>query len=150
MNPQAYAIHAVNWVNLLIPGHFPEAAKLISEQCIYSYQGQVLTGSALIGAFLESHARALRELDSIEYLPGTLKECSVQGVMVSVSDKISLNGREHIYRDQLLVRMAMNGAIWNVVHLEHNPIPEERARLREFLDSAGPSLSASAFPLESH
>ena len=141
MNENDYSAKAVAFVNLLVPMHFDEAAELISDQCTYSYQDKILAGSSVINAFKESHEKAVRELDSIEYLSASVKESGPNGIILSVSDKIALNGKSHIYRDQLEIRMERSGMAWKVVHLAHLPISEERAQLREFLQLAGPKHS---------
>jgi hypothetical protein len=138
MSEYDYSADAAAWVNLLVPGHFDEAAKLISDACTYNYKDQILRGSSVIEAFVESHAKATKELDSIEYLPGVPKEFLADGALISVADKIRLNGKTHIYRDQLRVRMQSNGSKWRVVELQHLPIAEERTQLQEFLKAAGP------------
>lgn len=135
-----HAEKALSWVNLLVPGHFDEAAKMISPDCRYDYQGEILMGPAVIRAFIESHERASRELDSIEYLPAKALEAGPGGVLVAVADKISLNGRNHTYNDRLRVKMEKLGNGWMVTELQHLPIAEERARLKEFLQAVGPKL----------
>jgi hypothetical protein len=135
MNDLDYSPNAVAWVNLLVPGKFQEAEKLISELCTYAYRSEVLRGPSIINAFIESHKKASRDLDSIEYLPGAIVDFGPEGALIAVADKISLNGKTHVYNDRLLVRMEMTGTEWKVVELHHLPIKEERDKLKDFLES---------------
>jgi hypothetical protein len=125
------------WVNLLVPGHFVDAEKLVSPKCQYAYKAGVLRGQSVVKAFIESHESASQELDSIEYLPGEPHKIGPDGVLVVVTDRISINGKSHLYKDRLLVKMELIGNQWQVVQLQHLPIAEGRSRLHEFLTSAG-------------
>ena len=133
MQHQDYSMFAEAWVNLLVPGRFSDAEKLISARCTYSYKNEMLRGPEILKAFMESHENAERTLDAIEYLPAAAKSFDREGVLVSVADKLFLNGKTHLYRDRLLVRMEDENGQWNVVEVKHLPIPEERAKLGEFL-----------------
>jgi ribosomal protein S18 acetylase RimI-like enzyme len=129
---------AVDFVNLLVPGRFEEAGSWLCETSEYSYGGSVLIGADLLKPFMDSHNRALQELDAIEYLPGKVDSVDGHSVTVRVFDKIRLNGQTHIYSDRLSVTMKSNGARWSVVRIEHLPIQEEKDRLGRFLKTAGP------------
>jgi hypothetical protein len=132
-----YSKEAAAWVNLLVPGHFAEAAAQISNECVYQYNGENLTGPAVIGAFLQSHERAKRDLDEISYWPATCADCDENGALVKVADQLTLNGQTHVYNDRLRIRMQPDGERWKVIGIEHLPIPEEREGLKEFLRNAG-------------
>ena len=132
-----YSLQAAAWVNLLVPGRFSEAKAQVAEHCTYDYQNQALRGPDLVQAFVESDRKAEEQLDSIEYLRSVPAEFSSAGALIAVADRLTLNGKNHTYRDRLLVKMSLG----KVVRVEHQPIAEERRRLKEFLESAGPKLT---------
>ena len=138
MDSKNYSKAAIDWIDLLIPEGFNRAADLISDKCNYKYMGQILVGKEVINPFIENHEKALQQLDAIEYQRAIVKEITSDGVAAAVSDKIYLNGKTHIYHDELFVRMEKINSSWLVVYIEHRPIPEERVKLRNFLDSNGP------------
>lgn len=130
---------AVEFVNMLVPGHFDDAEKWIDDHCTYAYQDKILRGTQVLGAFKESHDGAAKKLDSIEYLPGEIEEALPDGAIVGVADRISLNGKMHVYRDRLKVRFAQSNDLFKIIQIEHLPIQAERDQLNVFLDEAGPN-----------
>ena len=138
MSKVDYSSFAAAWVNLLVPGKFAEAEKLISDECVYNYKNEALRGPSIVNAFVESHHNAEQQLDCVEYLPGVATQTGPDGVLVAVADKLSLNGKIHVYNDRLLVRMEMIGMDWQVLEVQHRPMQEERDKLKMFFETAGP------------
>ena len=129
---------ALTFVNLLGPEFFIDAEKWLRPSSEYYFSGSVLRGVSLLSAFKESHAKAMRELDAVEYLPGTILAISEDSMIVGVSDKLLLNKKTHIYSDRLAVALKRDAQGVYVARIEHLPIQEERDKLKNFLQSAGP------------
>jgi hypothetical protein len=126
---------ALDFVNSLVPDRFELAGARLSETCEYYYSGKVLRGEAIIKAFEESHERAKKILDDILYLPGVVDAIDGNTITIKVSDKISLKGRNHTYRDRLAVTTIESDKGWVVSRIEHLPYEEERQKLRDFVEN---------------
>ncbi len=129
---------SLHFVNSLVPGRFDEAKLMLAKNCEYQYQGKILRGSEIINAFEESHEKATATLDKIEYQEGQVFSQTSDEVVMKVFDKISLNGKTYTYSDRLAIKAICQDQAWQVTSIEHRPFKEERAKLNEFLASAGP------------
>lgn len=127
--------HAVEFVNMLVPGRFELARSRLASNCEYHYSGKVLRGDAIIDAFEVSHEKAKKELDRIDYLPASVNAIEGDTIVVGVSDRIKLKGDEHVYSDRLAIDVLLTDSGWFITRIEHRPFAEERRKLHEFLET---------------
>lgn len=127
---------ALAFVDRLVPDHFDEARRMLHPSCEYSFGGDVLRGEEIVEAFEKSDEEAKKKFERIEYLPGRVAAVEGTVVVVQVFDRVTIADRTHTYSDRLVITLDPR-LDRPVLHIEHRPFPEERAKLAAFL--VGPS-----------
>ncbi len=89
-----------------------------------------LTGESIIQSFIDNHENAKSKLDVIEYIDGIVILVNENVVTVTVQDKITKDGLEHIYTDRLILSIEQN----SITKIEYDPFPEERGKLKTYLN----------------
>ena len=128
---------ALRFVDSLTPGRFETARAWLADTCEYVYGDTVLTGAAIVQSFVDNHARASRQLDTIEYQEGLVESVEGRTVSVLVTDRIGIGSRTHDYRDRLVVTFGSHTGTGSVVRIENRRVEGEREKLVRFLATCG-------------
>ncbi len=131
------SINAINFANLLTPGNFQEAEKWLSPSCTYQYKDSILRGEEIIKSFSDNHEGAVKKLDGITYIDGTVEKINGNSVFVIIKDKISTKGESFIYTDRLVITCNDSIGHSSIEKIKHSPIKGEREKLLEFFQTMG-------------
>jgi hypothetical protein len=125
---------ATGFARALDHGDFQSAARCLSSECVYQFNGKRHRGvEAVIGAYRENHTWAERTLERVEY------RSHVEGLrpgdaLVTFEDRIEHRGQRHLYRCQQELSVGRSRLIETITNRE---MAGERASLAVFFDSIG-------------
>ena len=135
VNPQSSPVDvAARFAAALDRDDFDGAAELLMSDCVYQFEGDLITGrEAIIETYRRNGEWARSTFDRIDY--ESLIEIADDGrACITFIDDIQHAGQCHQYRCQQLVSVNAWGLIESIEHVE---IENERPALEAFLERVG-------------
>ena len=117
--------------------NFEQAAELLRDDCEYVIRGQTIRGpTAIMAAYAQSDAWALKNLDRIEYESSTAQADDTVGsaVVITFVDRVFHQGRSHIFTCRQLIAL---GPCGRIARITHEDVEGEREALDAFFASCG-------------
>jgi len=116
---------------------FEVVRKLLSIDCIYTFEEGILVGTdAILDFFRANSQRARVLLDEVVY-ESEIVEVRADSSVILFIDRLKYRGFEHTYRSQ---EKLFFGKDYVIKRIEHKEIRGERENLEKFLDQCGIDL----------
>lgn len=126
---------ARNFASSLDAEDYATTALLLAEDCVYHIGDATLVGrEAILASYQKNGQSAKQRFDAIEYTSHVEMTAPTRAV-VSFTDGLHLGNRAHEFRCRQHLDISPTGLI---THIQHEEIPGERQRLKDFEEYPSP------------
>jgi hypothetical protein len=128
---------ALRFARALDLGDYDVVRALLAPDCHYETRtGPIFEADAIVDSYRGASKTARSRFDIVEY-ESALLGAGIDTAEILISDRLTKNGRQHLYRCRQRLFFTPGGLVSRIVHEE---LPGERQRLLEFCAGCGVNL----------